>query len=206
MISCGTKNIPTSQSIFPESYLTQQFLSTLFLDPVSSENEVIEITNGLQTGKAAGYDNIPMLLIQTTIEVIAKPLSHIINLSFRSGTVPDQMKISRVIPLFKSGIKSRFCNYRPISNLPAFSKILERAFYNRLYNYLTKYNILCNNQYGFRKGYSTAFALIDMHDKISSALDNKEFAIGFFMDLSKAFDTVNYDILYKKLYHYEFVG
>ena len=61
------KNIPTSQSTFPESYLTQQFLSTLFLDPVSSENEVIEITNGLQTGKAAGYDNIPMLLIQTTI-------------------------------------------------------------------------------------------------------------------------------------------
>ena len=200
------KNIPTSQSTFPESYLTQQFLSTLFLDPVSSENEVIEITNGLQTGKAAGYDNIPMLLIQTTIEVIAKPLSHIINLSFRSGTVPDQMKISRVIPLFKSGIKSRFCNYRPISILPAFSKILERAFYNRLYNYLTKYYILCNNQYGFRKGYSTAFALIDMHDKISSALDNKEFAIGFFMDLSKAFDTVNYDILYKKLYHYGIRG
>ena len=200
------KNIPTSQSTFPESYLTQQFLSTLFLDPVSSENEVIEITNGLQTGKAAGYDNIPMLLIQTTIEVIAKPLSHIINLSFRSGTVPDQMKISRVIPLFKSGIKSRFCNYRPISILPAFSKILERAFYNRLYNYLTKYNILCNNQYGFRKGYSTAFALIDMHDKISSALDNKEFAMCFFMDLSKAFDTVNYDILYKKLYHYGIRG
>ena len=99
---------------------------------MSSENEVIEITNGLQTGKAAGYDNIPMLLIQTTIEVIAKPLSHIINLSFRSGTVPDQMKISRVIPLFKSGIKSRFCNYRPISILPAFSKILERAFYKTL--------------------------------------------------------------------------
>ena len=173
---------------------------------MSSENEVIEITNGLQTGKAAGYDNIPMLLIKTTIEVIAKPLSHIINLSFRSGTVPDQMKISRVIPLFKSGIKSRFCNYIPISILPAFSKILERAFYNRLYNYLTKYNILCNNQYGFRKGYSTAFALIDMHDKISSALDNKEFAIGFFMDLSKAFDTVNYDILYKKLYHYGIRG
>ena len=147
-----------------------------------------------------------MLLIQKTIHVIAKPLSHIINLSFSFGIVPDQLEISRVIPLFKSGSKSSFDNYRPISILPSFSKILEKAFYNRLYSYLTESNILCSNQYGFRKGYSTAFALIDLHDKVSAALDNKKLAVGLFMDLSKAFDTVNYDILFMKLYHYGIRG
>ena len=194
------KSIPISRSNSADSYLTGQFLSTLFLDPVTEE-EVIKITNDFQPGKAVGYDNIPMLLIQKTIHVIAKPLSHIINLSFSSGIVPDQLKISRVIPLFKSGSKSSFDNYRPVSTLPSFSKILEKAFYNRLYSYLTESNILCSNQYGFRKRYLTAFALIDLHDKISAALDNKKLAVGLFMDLSKAFDTVNYDILFMKLYH-----
>ena len=123
-----------------------------------AENEVIEITNKFQPDKAAGYDNISMLLIQKTIRIIAKPLSHIINLSFSSGTVPYQLKISRVIPLFKSGAHSNFSNYVPVSIPPAFSKILERAFYNRLYSYLTDFDILCNNQYGFRKGYSTTLA------------------------------------------------
>ena len=156
------KSIPISRSNSADFYLTGQFLSTLFLDPVTEE-EVIKITNDFKPGKAVGYDNIPMLLMQKTIHVIAKPLSHIINLSFSSGIVPDQLKISCVIPLFKSGSKSSFDNYyRPISILPSFSKILEKAFYNGLYSYLTESNILCSNQYGFRKGYSTAFALICM--------------------------------------------
>ena len=189
------KNTPASQTASPESYLTQQFSSTLFIDPVT-ENEVIEITNKFHPDKAAGYDKIPMLLIQKKKRLIVKPLSHIINLTFSSGIVPDQLKISRVIPLFNSGVQSNFSNYRPVFILPAFSKILERAFYNRLYSYLTDFDILCNNQYGFRKGYSTALALFELHDKISAAVDNKEFAIGLFMDLSKAFDTVNYNILY----------
>ena len=199
------KNIPTSQTTSPISYLAQQHLSSLFLDSVT-ENEVIELTNSFSPNKAAGYDNIPMLMIQKTITTIAKPLSHIINLSFTTGTVPDRLKISRIIPLFKSGLKSSFSNYRPVSILPAFSKIVERSFYNRLYSYLTNFDILCSNQYGFRKGYSTAYALVDLHDKISAALDNKEIAVGFFMDLSKAFDTVNYDILCTKLYHYGIRG
>ena len=119
------------------------------------------------------------------------------------GIVPDQLKISPVVPLFKAGDRSNFSNYRPVSVLPAFSKLFGRAFYNRLSNEL---NILCKDQNGFRKGYSTSFGLIDLYDKISAALDNKEFAVGIFMDLSKAFDTVNYEILFKKLNHYGIRG
>ena len=147
-----------------------------------------------------------MSMIQLTVQVISKPLSHIINLSFTSGIVPSYLKISRIIPSFKSGDKSIFGNYRPISILPAFSKIFEKAYYNRLANYLHKSNILSNDQYGFRKGYSTSYALIDLYDKISCSLDNREVAIGVFCDLSKAFDTINYEILFSKLEHYGVCG
>ena len=183
----------TTPSVSPVSYLNEKILNTMTLEPIT-ENEVIKISNGFPTGKAVGHDNIAMEMIQQTVNVISKPLAHIINSSFTTGSVPDQLKISRVIPLFKTGDKSNFSNYRPISILPAFSKILEKAFYNRLNNYLHELHILSNDQYGFRKCHSTAHALIDLYDKISTAIDNKEVAIGLFLDLSKAFDTVNYNI------------
>ena len=102
------------------------------------------------------------------------------------GIVPDQMKIAREVPIYKA----IFSNYRPVSILPCFSKFLERIAYNHILSYLNDFHILCVNQYGFRKNNSTTHALIDLYDKISSALDRKEHAVGvFFLDLSKAFDT-----------------
>ncbi|XP_073235694.1 uncharacterized protein [Porites lutea] len=112
-------------------------------------------------------------LLKSSLSLICAPLTYIINLSLNSGVVPQEMKIARVIPLFKSGDKSLFTNYRPVSVLPVFSKFLERIVYNRLINFLNKYDILSHNQYGFRKNYSTAHALIQLYDKISNALDNK---------------------------------
>ena len=129
-------------------------------------------------------------------------ITHDINLSISSGVVPQELKIARVIPIFKSGDEAVFVNYRPVSVLPVFSKLLEKVIYRRLYNFLTKYNILFNNQYGFRKNHSTALALIHLYDKLSSAIDNRKFTIGVFIDLSKAFDTVNHEILLAKLQHY----
>ena len=120
---------------------------------------------------------------------------YITNLSLSSGTVSDQMKIARVVPLFKTGEISVFTNYRPVSVLPAFSKILERIVYNRLINFLNKFNILSSNQYGFRKNHCTAYALIQLYDKLSDAIDQGKVTLGLFIDLSKAFDTVNHDIL-----------
>ena len=117
--------------------------------------------------------SISMNVVKESVNLICAPLTHIINLSLNSGVVPQEMKIARVIPLFKSGDKSLFTNYRPVSVLPVFSKFLERIVYNRLINFLNKYDILSRNQYGFRKNYSTAHALIQLYDKISNALDNK---------------------------------
>ena len=99
------------------------------------------------------------------------------------------MKIARVVPLFKTGDLSLFTNYRPVSVLPAFSKILETIVYNRFFNVLNKFNILSNNQYGFRKNHSTAYAIIQLYDKLSEAIDQGKVTLGLFIDLSKAFDT-----------------
>ena len=146
-----------------------------------------------------------MNVVKETVDAIIQPLTYIIDLSPSSGVVPDQMKIARVIPLFKSGDLSLFTNYRPVSLLPAFSKILERI-YNCLINFLNKYSILSCNQYGFRKNHSTAYALIQLYDKLSDAIDKGNVTLGLFIDLSKAFDTVNHDILLAKLEFYGVCG
>ena len=120
--------------------------------------------------------------------------------------MPSKLKIAKVIPLYKTKDPALFSNYIPISLLPFFSKILERLMYNRLYNFLTEHNILSMNQFGFRKTYSTFLALMDLVDNISKNIDDGNYSIGIFLDLSKAFDTINHNILLDKLCRYGIRG
>ena len=114
--------------------------------------------------------------------------------------------MAKVIPVYKSGSTMELNNYRPISVFNTFSKVFERLMYDRLTKFLDKYNILYQNQFGFRQGHSTHHALITLVDRITKSLDSGDIVIGVFLDLKKAFDTVNHKILLKKLYHYGIRG
>ena len=111
------------------------------------------------------------------------------------------MKIAKVIPIFKNGDPHLINNYRPISMLPALSKILEKLVCNRLNNFLAKHDLLYHNQYGFRSNHDTSLAVTELIDKISAAMDTNLFTLGIFIDLSKAFDTLDHSILINKLSH-----
>ena len=147
-----------------------------------------------------------MSVLKETIECVVKPITFVFNLSLQSGVFPEKMKIAKVNPIHKAGDKQEFTNYRPISILSQFSKILEKLFHKRLYNYIEKHNLLCEEQYGFRPNRTTTLAIVDLVEKISNAVDNKQYTVGVFLDLTKAFDTVNHELLLAKLYRYGIRG
>ena len=123
-----------------------------------------------------------------------------------SGRHPDKLKLAHTLPIFKKGSRLLVSNYRPISLLSNLNKILEKIMHKRIYAFLEKYEILYELQFGFRAGYSTTHALIHMTEAIRSALDSGSVTCGIFVDFQKAFDTVNHDILLRKLEHYGFRG
>ena len=112
------------------------------------------------------------------------------NKSLESGICPDSMKTAKVIPLFKKGDPQDFSNYRPVSLLPQFSKILEKVFNNRLMSFVDSHSILNNGQYGFRNGHSTSSAILELLEELTNGIEKSKSTIGVFIDLKKAFDTI----------------
>ena len=150
--------------------------------------------------------DIPNKLIKIAAESLSIPFTYIYNQSIANGEIPDVFKISRVTPIYKNGEVTDTGNYRPIATLSPFSKVLERLIHNQLYSFLDKNDILCKYQFGFRKGYSTEQAILEITDNLNMAIDNKQITCGLFLDFSKAFDTVNHKILLCKLYVYGIRG
>ena len=145
-------------------------------------------------------------MLKDCISSIADPLLFICNLSFEKGIFPDRVKISKVIPVFKKGSKTIMSNYRPISITNPVGKILEKLMHSRMVKYLEKFNLIYDYQFGFRKNHSTTIAVIDVVNMIQNYLHEGKYVMGIFMDLQKAFDTVNINILLAKLEHYGFRG
>ena len=179
-------------------------INSIYLNPVT-EGEILKILNKFQN-KSSGHDNINPITVKHVRHHILRPLVHICNLSFTEGIFPSDLKIAKVVPIYKKGDKTLLSNYRPVSVLPAFSKILERLMYNRIVDFLERFQILNENQYGFRKNRSTHMALSVVVEKFHEALDRNEFMVGLFIDLSRAFDTISHDILSTKLEKYGIRG
>ena len=192
-----TQNIQRPKCHF-STYLQSPCDQSLFFHP-TNETEITNIIQELNPTKSSDFDGISQYIIKQVLHFIAKPLVHICNLSFWSGKVPKDFKIGKLIPVFKKGDPHIFSNYRPITLLPSFSKILEKLVYKRLLKHIDKNNLLCNSQYGFRNKSSCAHALIDLHDHILNELNKNLHTIGLFLDLSKAFDVIDHDILLSKL-------
>ena len=192
--------IPRNPRSF-SAYLRDPNPRNLFLSPVT-KNEVICCISNLDSSKASGPYSIPSCALSAINTTISGPLSVIINLSFSNGVFPDRLKISDVLPSYKKHSKLSVSNYRPISLLSNLDKIFEKLIYKRTYDFLQQHNVFFQQQFGFRKKHSTSHAILNMIQKIMDALDKGEFACGVFVDLQKAFDTVDHKILLKKLSHY----
>jgi hypothetical protein len=167
-----------------------------------TREEIIKAINELNLDKAIGCDQIPARLVKISAVQIASPLQHIANLCLSTGIYPTKLKMAKVIPVFKANDPLDPNNYRPISLLSVFNKIIEVILSNRLRKHFESKNLLSQNQFGFRKMRSTNTALASIVPLIQNALDNKHKSLGIFLDLTKAFDTVNHKILINKLEHY----
>jgi len=129
-------------------------------------------------------------------------MSEIINSSFDTGLVALELKKAKITPIFKQGDREIISNYRPISIIPYFGKIMEKAVSSRLKTYIEKIAIVYSFQFGFKSGHSTDLALVNFQEVITKAIDENKFSVGLFLDLAKAFDTVDHKSLIKKLHYY----
>ena len=184
------------------AFLKQSNISSIYLSECTSY-EISELISGLENSKAS---DIPIKIIKRSSHIISPLLASHFNESMSKGIFPDILKVGKITPIYKKDNPELLENYRPVSTLPIFGKIFEKVIYERLYSFMVSQNLMTPCQFGFRKGHSTSHALNYSINHIQEALKKKKHVLGIFIDLSKAFDTIDHKTLLHKLNHYGIRG
>ena len=196
--------IEISSSAIPsfEEFMDKSTEGSIFLSECSTD-EIMKIISELDSNKSS---DLPITVIKKCSTIISPILSKFLNSFMDQGIFPGLLKVGRISPIFKKGDPQIFGNYRPVSILALFGKIYEKIIFERLYNYLCSKNILYDKQFGFRKNHSTSHAINYSMNKVTNELEKGRHVLGIFIDLSKAFDTINHTKLLKKLDNYGIRG
>jgi hypothetical protein len=195
---------PISESKFStfEDFLAPSVSNSIYLEDCDP-SELLKLISELDNNKAS---DIPIRVVKKCAHVIAPIVSQYFNLHMKNGTFPDVLKVGKITPIFKKGNPEEFGNYRPVSTLPIFGKLFEKVIYSRIYSYAQSQGVINKNQFGFRKSHSTSHAVNYSVKIIDDALHKRNHVLGIFIDLSKAFDTIDHKTLLVKLNRYGIRG
>ena len=167
------------------------------------EGIVYDFVKEINTCKSSGFSEISSVCLRDALIVLILQLSHIFKQSIKLGKFPDKWKVATIVPIFKGGNKEEVSNYRPVSLLPVTGKIFEKILHYQIVHFLDKNKFLSDKQNGFRKERSTLGSIVNFTSDIFEAINKKNYSLAVFIDLKKAFDTVNHNILLEKRTYYK---
>lgn len=189
--------IPSTNTNF-EDFLPPPCLNSMFMNPIQEET-FKNFVLGIKPKLSKDINGISMRFLHSVINEIKKPLTHIFNLSVEHGVFPENFKVSKSIPIFKSGDKTLVNNYRLVSLINNFSKPFEKIICNRLLEFLEQNKFFTSSQFGFRQKLSTKLAVLTIINYVTKNINDNKIVLALFLDIMKAFDSVNHEILFKKL-------